>query len=137
MDAEKLGLLVDRLAAADAAGKLRWARGINARAYQASFPSSTVILEYVPSGSVLSDPGKGSTVNEYFQSEIKRAEGIVLRVLDEFGRDVAEISARELEEAGDLQRAALIKQLYERAHYEAGGERVIDELLASLTSDSR
>jgi hypothetical protein len=53
-------------------------------------------------------------------------------VLDGAGREVAEISARELEAAGDHQRVELVKKLYERARYDAGGERIIDELLANL-----
>lgn len=134
--AGKLQLLIDRLSAANDAGKLRWARGIRPEAYQTSFPNASVILE-----------------KSYFawpqdrMAELRelRTKGtatsfrpvVRLRVLDGSGGTVTEISAQELEVRGDGQRASLLKQLYERARYEVVGERVIDELLASLAAEAR
>jgi hypothetical protein len=133
MDGEKLRLLIDQLSSADAAGKLRWTRGVKAGTYQAAFPNSSIVLEDVrrrgefESLQRVADQMAGRNIRT----------GIILRLLDESGRDVIEISASELEEEGDHERGSLIKRLYEHARYEAGGERLIDELIANLAADMK
>jgi hypothetical protein len=133
MDGEKLRLLIDQLSSADAAGKLRWTRGVSAGTYQTAFPNSSIVLEDVRRRGDFQSLEK---VADQMAGRRTRT-GITLRLLDDNGRDVVEISASELEEDGDHKRASLIKRLYEHAHYEVGGEKLIDELLANLAADMK